>query len=416
MGLGDRIVHAWNAFKGETTYNFDIGPGSSRQNMYPTTSRVTSRTLAGTIFNRIAVDCSMVSINHVILNPKTLNEKIVDDGIQNCLSVEANLDQSHLAFLQDLVYSMFDEGAIAVVPVDTDINPNISGSFDIRTLRVGKIIQWYPKHVVVNLYDQNTGNIKPVKVEKAKTAIIENPLYAVTNGGNSTLRRLIDKMALQDVQDKMDANGKMDLILQFPYLVRNDIQKSRAADRLKSIETQLTGSKYGIAYVDSTEKITQLNRSVTNGLVDQINTLKQELYDQLGLTENIFKGTASEAEMRVYYSRTIDPIIAFIASEFKRKFLTKTARTLGHTFTYRRDQFNIIPAESLASMSDTFTRNAILSSNEVRNILGFPPSNDPDADKLINRNISEKNQIGQGSVASPDDSQNGYNTSEGSNE
>lgn len=409
MAILDRLQHAWNALNGRSVSHLELGYGGSSRSNIHVTGHISAKGYAGTIFNRIALDVSMVDINHVTINKKTQNEEVQSSKLQNCLSVEANLDQNNREFMQDIVYSMFDEGAVAVVPIVTTLDPKRSGSFDIETMRVGKITQWFPRHVRVLLYDDRTGLKKEVDLPKDMVAIIENPLYTITNDANSTLKRLISKMQLLDMQDQLEASGKLDLIVQLPYVVKTPLKLKQAKDRVKDLEAQLKDSQYGIAYTDGTEKITQLNRPMTSNLRDQVDSLKQELYNQLGLTESIFNGTASEAEIRVYYSRTIDPILSRIVAEFKRKFLTKTARTQGHTFTFRRDMFKLVPAEQMATLADTLTRNAILSPNEVRNILGYGPNAQPESDKLINRNVSNKNQATTGSVASPDNSQNGYN-------
>lgn len=409
MGLLDNIKHAWNALNGNSVSQFELGYGGSSRNNIHTVGHFSSKSYAGTIFNRIALDASMVDINHVVINSKTQNEETQKSGIQNCLSIEANIDQNNREFIHEIVYSMFDEGAIAIVPVETTINPQITGSYDITSMRVGRITQWFPKHVRVDLYDERTGLKKEVDLPKDMVAIIENPLYTITNDVNSTLRRLVSKMELLDRQDAIMTSGKLDLIIQLPYVVKTPLKKREAKQRVEDLEEQLNDSKYGIAYTDGTEKMTQLNRPMTSTLQEQVDKLKQELYNQLGLTENIFNGTASDAEMRVYYSRTIDPILTRIIAEFKRKFLTKTARSQGHTFTFRRDMFKLVPAEQMATLADTLTRNAILSPNEVRNILGYGPNAQPESDQLVNRNIADKNQAATGSVASPDKRQNGYN-------
>lgn len=412
MEIKNRLLHAWNAFKGGGS-SFNYGSSSS----YPThtmpTSRVSAKSFAGTVFNRIALDASMVDLLHVKIDPKTENETVINSGIQECLSVEANMDQNSRDFIQDIVYSMFDEGVIAVVPVDTTINPKISGSFDIKSMRVARITQWFPKHVRVDLYNEDLGRRVEVVLPKSQVAIIENPLYPIVNSANSTMKRLLSKMALMDFQDEQVAKGKLDIILQLPGAFNSETKKEQAMARVKDLEAQLNAGNYGVGYIAGTEKITQINRPVTSSLEGQIQYLTQELYNQLGLTANIFNGTASEAEMRIYYNRSIDPIVARIAAEFKRKFITKTGRTQGQTFVYRRDLFRLVPAESLANIADTFTRNAILSPNEMRNLIGYGPNSQPESDKLINRNIAEKNQNNSGSVASPTDRQNDYNNKRG---
>lgn len=409
MSIKDRLYHAWNALNGNAVDSFQVTYGGSSRSQIHTTGFLSSKSYAGMIFNRIAIDVAMVDINHVIVDPETLNETPQTSGIQECLQVQANIDQSNRDFMRDIVFSMFDEGSIAVVPVETTLNPKVTGGYDIKSMRVGKITQWFPKHVRVKLYDERDAKQKEVDLPKDMVAIIENPMYAITNGDNSTLRRLISKMKLLDMQDQLEASGKLDMIIQLPYVIKTPLKRREAEKRLSDLEAQLMKSKYGVAYTDGAEKITQINRPITNNLQQQVDSLKLELYNQLGLTETIFNGKASEAEMRLYYSRTIDPIITTILAEFKRKFLTKTARTQGHTFTFRRDMFKLVPAEQMATLADTLTRNAILSPNEVRNILGYGPNAQPESDQLINRNVSNKNQATTGSVTSPDNGQNGYN-------
>lgn len=421
--MTDRIKHAWNAFNNKQAslqnYGYSSSRPTHRQNLFffNTSSYVSS------IYNRIAMDVSMTSFKHVKINPE--NEDVIDmkTGLNQCLSVEANIDQTHIQFFQDLVYSMFDEGVVAVVPVDTTVDPSLSGAFDIDSLRVGKVVSWFPKHVEVNLYNENTGQHERVFVEKRNTAIIENPLYAVVNDENSTLKRLVRKLNLLDNEE--DA-GRLDLLVSVPFPVKTETQKQMAEKRIADIEAQLITGRHGIAYIDGTEKVMQLNRPVNSQLPEQINSLSQQFYNQLGLTANVFNGTASESELRIYYSRTIDPIVENIIAEFTRKFLTKTARTQGQAITAYRDLFKIVPIEQIAQLGDTFRRNSIASSNELRKLIGLRPSNDPKADELFNPNIADKNQNkGTGSIAkskeeekpgsltSPDNSQNGDNTTIG---
>lgn len=412
MAIKDRIQHAWNAFRGadqRETMNIGFGSSTSSPSHKIVKSRFSPTSIASTVFNQIAVDASMVDLFHVKINPKNQNETKMESGIQNILTVEANIDQSNREFMHDLVFSMFDEGVIAVVPVETTINPSSSGSYEINTMRVGRITQWYPQHVRVNLYNEATGNSEEILVPKATTAIIENPLYEILSGPNSTLKRLVSKMALLDFNDqvKVDQAGKLDLIIQLPYAIKTEARKIEANNRLEAFKEQLTNNKYGIAYTDATEKFTQLNRSLgPDDLATQVADLTKQLYNQLGMSESVFNGTASEAEMRTYYNRTIDPILARIIAEFKRKFLTKTARTQGQTFTYRRDVFKLVPVEQLADIADKFSRNEILSSNEIRAIIGFGPSDNPRADELHNPNIADKNQTNSGSLTPPENIQN----------
>jgi hypothetical protein len=415
MRMTDRIKHAWNAFTDKQAFTYDYGYSSSRpthkQLMFFNTSSYVS-----SIYNRIAMDVSMTGFKHVKINPE--NEDITDmtTGLNQCLTVEANIDQTHIQFIQDLVYSMFDEGVVAVVPVDTTINPTVSGAFDINSLRVGKVVNWFPKHVEVKLYNENTGQPEQIVIEKKNVAIIENPLYAVVNDENSTLKRLIRKL---NVLDNEDDAGRLDLLVSVPFGIKTETQRNLAEKRIQDIEAQLVTGRHGIAYIDGTEKVMQLNRPVNSQLPEQINNLSQQFYNQLGLTQNVFNGTASETELRIYYSRTIDPIVDNIIAEFNRKFLTKTARTQGQAITAYRDFFKIVPIEQIAQLGDAFRRNGIASSNELRKLIGLRPSNDARADELFNPNIADKNQNGvtgdatPGSLTSPDNSQNGDNNTIG---
>lgn len=415
MKMTDRIKHAWNAFNNKQTLTYSYGSSSSRP-MHKHGTFFNATSYVSTIFNRIAMDVSMTGFKHVKINAE--NEDMFDmkTGLNDCLTVEANIDQTHLQFVQDLVYSMFDEGVVAVVPVDTTINPSLSGAFDINSLRVGKVMSWFPKHVEVELYNETTGLPERVVVEKRNVAIIENPLYAVVNDKNSTLKRLISKLNQLDNIDDLAASSRLDLLISVPYGIKTETQRLMAEKRIADIEAQLANGKNGIAYMDGTEKVTQLNRPVNSQLPETISTLEQKFYNQLGLTQNVFNGTASEAELRIYYSRTIDPIVENILAEFNRKFLTKTARTQGQTIVAHRDFFKIVPIEQIASLGDTFRRNGIASSNEMRKLIGLKPSNDARADELFNPNIADKNQmapIESGSVMSPDASQNGDNINTG---
>lgn len=336
----------------------------------------------------------MTGFKHVKINPE--NEDVTDlsSGLNNCLTVEANVDQTHIQFIQDLVYSMFDEGVVAVVPVETTLNPEVTGSYDIVSLRVGKIVNWFPKHVRVKLYNDNTGQYEEVTLEKKNVAIIENPLYAVINDENSTLKRLTTKL---NQLDSTDDSGRLDLLVSVPFAVKTETQRQIAEKRIKDIESQLTLGRHGIAYIDGTEKVTQMNRPVNSQLPEIIDKLEQRFYNQLGLTQTIFDGTASESQLRTYYSRTIDPIVDNIVAEFNRKFLTKTARSQGQTIVSYRDMFRTVTVESIATLGDTFRRNYIASSNEIRKIVGLKPSNDPRADELFNPNIADDKQNVKGS-------------------
>jgi len=347
------------------------------------------------------MDVSMTSFKHVKVNLE--NEDITDlkTGLNNCLTVEANLDQTHIQFIQDLVYSMFDEGVVAVVPIETTISPEVSGSYDINSLRVGKIVNWFPKHVEVKVYNEDTGQNENIILSKRNVAIIENPLYAVVNDENSTLKRLIHKLNQLDDIDALAASSRLDLLISIPYGIKTDQQRQMAERRIADIEAQLASGRNGIAYIDGTEKAMQLNRPVNSQLPETINTLTQQFYNQLGLTKNIFDGTASEAEIRTYYSRTIDPIVDNIVAEFNRKFLTKTARTQGHKIMYYRDMFKLVPVETVANLGDALRRNYIASSNEIRKIIGLRHSDDPRADELFNPNIADSNQAPSTSAVSP---------------
>ncbi len=334
----------------------------------------------------------MTTFKHVKVDPDNEDVKDMTTGFNRCLTVEANIDQTHIQFIHDLVYSMFDEGVVAVVPVETTINPDKSGSYDINSLRVGKIVNWFPKHVEVNLYNDQTGQNERIVVEKKNVAIVENPLYAVVNAENSTLKRLIKKLNQLDNMDNDSDSGRLDLLITVPYGIKTETQKKMALERIANIEYQLSKGKNGIAYIDATEKATQLNRPVNSQLPERIAELTQQFYNQMGMTQSIFNGTASESELRTYYSRAIDPIVETIVAEFTRKFITKTAQTQGQRVVYHRDMFKMVPVETIATLGDTLRRNYIATSNEIRKVIGFKPSNDPRADELFNPNIADKNQ------------------------
>lgn len=411
MKLMDRISHAWNAFNTPPIPTYDYGYSSSRPT-HKNVSFFSTSSYVSSIYNRIAMDVSMTSFKHVKIDP--LNEDVTDmnTGLNSCLTLEANIDQSHIQFIHDLVYSMFDEGVVAVVPVETTINPRLSGSYDINSLRVGKIVNWYPKHVEVDLYNEETGQNQRVTLEKKNVAIIENPLYAVVNDENSTLKRLSKKLNQLDNIDNLAYSGRLDLLISVPYGIKTDTQRQMAENRIASIEAQLANGKNGIAYIDATEKVTQINRPSNPQLSERINELTQQFYNQLGLTQNIFNGTASEVELRTYYTRTIDPIIDNIVAEFNRKFLTKTARTQGQKVVYYRDMFKTVPVETIANLGDAFRRNSIASSNELRKLIGLKPSNDPKADELFNPNIADVNQTQSGSTSSDVDYEEYYDDEE----
>lgn len=372
-----------------TVEYYDLGVSSysrqDRRKLYITSER----SIIASIYNRISLDVAQATIQHVRLDQNGRYSETINSGLNEILSLQANIDQSNLSFMQDIVISMFDEGVVAVVPVDTTINPSISSSFEIQSMRTGRITQWFPKHVAVNLYNDNTGLLEEVIVPKSTIAIIENPLYSVMNEPNSTLKRLLRKLSILDAIDEQSGSGKLDLIIQLPYVIKSKARKEQAEQRRKDVEEQLADSKYGIAYTDGTERVTQLNRPAENNLMNQIQYLTSMLYNQLGLTEDVFNGKADESTMLNYNNRTVLPIIMTIIAEYKRKFLTKTARSQNQSIVHFKDSFSLVPATELANIADKFTRNEILSSNEVRSIIGYKPSNDPKADELRNKNINQ---------------------------
>ena len=389
VSFSSRLKKAWNAFKNrDPTFNYRGGGYSYRPDR-PRFTRGNERSMVTSVYNRIALDAAAMNIQHVRLDENGRFIETIDSDLNSCLTLEANMDQTARAFVQDIVMSMLDEGCVAVVPVDTDIDPNLTDSYKIYSMRTGKILDWYPSSVRVRVYNDQTGNKEDIIVQKSKVAIIENPLYAVINEPNSTMQRLMRKLSLLDVTDEQTASGKLDLIIQLPYVIKTDARRQQAEARRKDIEMQLAGSKYGIAYTDGTERITQLNRSVENNLMKQIEYLTNLLYSQLGITQTILDGTADEQTMLNYYSRTIEPIISAIVDEMKRKFLTKTARTQLQSIVSFREPFKLVPVNNIAEIADKFTRNEILTSNEIRQIIGMKPSKDPKADRLINSNISQ---------------------------
>ena len=391
MGLLTQIRHGWNAFLNrDPTGNYrNIGPEYSYRPDRPRLTRGNERSIVTSVYNRIALDVASIDIKHCKLDENGRFISVVNSALNNCLTLEANIDQTSRAFIQDIVMSMLDEGCVAIVPIETDIDPNSTDSYKIFSMRTGKILGWYPSHVKVRVYNENTGRKEDIIVPKKSVSIIENPLYAVINEPNSTMQRLIRKLNLLDVIDEQSGSGKLDLIIQLPYTVKSDLRKQQAESRRQDIERQLTGTKYGIAYTDATEHITQLNRSVDNNLMKQIEYLTSMLYSQLGITQSVLDGTADEQTMLNYNSRTVEPIISAIVDEMKRKFLTKTARTQLQTISFFRDPFKLVPVNNIAEIADKFTRNEILTSNEIRQIIGMKPSDDPKADKLINSNISQ---------------------------
>lgn len=391
LPFGARVKQAWNAFMDKDSFSRyrDIGPGYYRRPDRPMFTRGNERSIVTSVFNRIAIDAASINLRHVRLDENDRFVETMDTGLNNCLSVEANTDQTGRAFVQDAVMSMLDEGCIAIVPVDTTGDPNSTGAYDINSMRVGKIIDWYPQHVKVRVYNERTGNKEDVTLHKSIAAIVENPLFAVVNEPNSTLKRLIAKLNLLDAIDQQSGSGKLDLIIQLPYVIKTEARRQQAETRRQDIVNQLSGSKYGIAYTDGTEHITQLNRSVENNLMAQIEYLTSMLYSQLGITQSILDGTADDKTMLNYYNRTIDPILSAIIDEVKRKFLTKTARTQLQSISAFRDPFKLVPVNDLSEIADKFTRNEILSSNEIRQIIGMKPSADPKADELRNKNLSK---------------------------
>lgn len=401
MGFIDRVKSGWNAFLGrdptQNTIMADpfvppmtyIGSASSYRPDRVRLSNGSEKTIVNSIYNRIAIDVASVEIQHVKLDENNRFMEEIKDGLDNCLTVSANKDQTASAFIQDIVLSMFDEGCVAIVPIDTSTNPKFTDSYDILSMRTASIVEWYPDFVKVKVYNDRTGQKQFLRVPKSKCAIIENPFYSVMNARDSTMNRLKRKLALLDIADENNTSGKLDLIIQLPYTIHSQALKQRAESRRKSIEDQLTGSKYGIAYADATEKITQLNRAVENNLKEQIDTLTTQMYTQLSITPEILNGSANEQTMINYNNRTVEPILGAITDEFRRKFLTKTARTQGQSIIYFKDPFKLIPISSLADIADKFTRNEIMSPNEIRQVVGMKPSKDPNADELRNRNISQ---------------------------
>lgn len=389
--FGSRLKHAWNAFmnRDPTGYYRDTGVGYSYRPDRPRLTRGNERSIVTSVYNRIALDVAAIDIKHCQMDENGRFISEIKSNLNNCLSLEANIDQTGRSFIQDVVMSMFDEGAVAIVPVDTTVDPNQTDSYDILSMRTGQIIQWYPRHVKLHVYNDRTGQKEDIVLPKTKVAIIENPLYAVINEPNSTMQRLIRKLNLLDYIDEQSGSGKLDLIIQLPYIIKSEGRRQQAEQRRKDIEMQLSGSKYGIAYTDGTERITQLNRPVENNLMKQIEYLTSMLYSQLGITQSVLEGTADEKTMLNYNNRSVEPIISAIVDAMNRVFLTKTARTQLKSIAYFRDPFRLVPVNDIAEIADKFTRNEILSSNEIRQIIGMKPSDDPKADQLINSNISQ---------------------------
>lgn len=405
MKFTDRLRHAWNAFTTEKNpweYQ-DIGMSYNYRPDRLRYARGNDQSFVTTICNRIAMDAAAIDVRHVRVNEDNYYLETIHSNLNNCLSVEANIDQTNRAFIQDVVMSLLDEGVVAIVPTDTTFDPYLTGSYDVLTMRTGQVIQWFPKHVKVRLYNEQTGKKEEITLPKSMVGIVENPLYSVMNETNSTMQRLVRKLSLLDVVDEQASSGKLDLIIQLPYVIKTETRQQQAEKRRKDIEQQLAGSKYGIAYTDGTERITQLNRPVENNLMSQIEYLTNLLLSQLGLTQEILNGTANETTMLNYYNRTIQPIMSAVIDEMKRKFLTKTARTQHQSIMAFRDPFKMVPVSNIAEIADKFTRNEILSSNEVRQIIGMKPSDNPKADELSNKNMPVSEQGGVPAEGEPVD-------------
>lgn len=395
MSFVDRLQHSWNAFvnnRDPTMHYPNHGAGYVYRPDRPRFSRGNERSIVTAIFNRIALDAAAISIQHCRLDENGRYSETIDSGLNNCLTLDANIDQTGRAFMQDVYMSMFDEGTIAIVPVDTDIKLNETGSFDIETMRTGKILEWFPRHVRVRVYNDRTGEKEDLLLPKKSVAIIENPFYAVMNEPSSTMQRLIRKLNLLDTIDEQSGSGKLDLIIQLPYVIKSQARRDQAEQRRKDIEMQLAGSKYGIAYTDGTERITQLNRPVENNLLTQIEYLTSMLFSQLSITQSILDGTADDKTMLNYYSRTVEPIVAAVVDAMKRTFLTKTARAQHQSILFFRDPFKLVPVNDLAEIADKFTRNEIMTSNEIRQVVGLKPSSDPKADQLVNANLNHPDE------------------------
>lgn len=397
IAIGSRFKHAWNAFvnnRDPTVYYRDTGPGYSYRPDRPRLTRGNERSIVTSVYNRIALDVASIDIQHCKLDEDGRYLRTIDSSLNKCLNLTANIDQTGRAFVQDIVMSMLDEGCVAIVPVDTTADPKLTESYDILSMRTGKILEWFPQDVRVRLYNEENGQKEDIVLPKRTIGIIENPLYAVINEPNSTMQRLIRKLSLLDVTDEQTASGKLDIIIQLPYVIKSEARRQQAEQRRKEIEMQLAGSKYGIAYTDGTEKITQLNRSVENNLMKQVEYLTNLLFSQLGITQAILDGTADDKTMLNYYSRTIEPIVAAIVDEMERKFLSKTARSQNQSIKFFRDPFKLVPVNDIAEIADKFTRNEIMTSNEIRQIVGLKPSDDPKADKLVNSNLNQPEETG----------------------
>lgn len=398
MGLGERLRRSWNTFTNrdptEQYIPFSSGYTYTQRPDRPRLTRGNERSIITSLIVRMAIDVSSIDFRHCRLNDDGYYESDISSGLNDCLTLAANIDQTSKAFMQDVAMTLMDKGCVAIVPVDTTDNIDITDSYDIQTMRVGEILEWKPAHVRVRVYDDQTGIKRDILVPKRTVAIIENPLYAIMNEPNSAMQRLIRKLSLLDVTDEQTASGKLDLIIQLPYVVKSEARRKQAEDRRNDIQMQLTGSQYGIAYTDGTEKITQLNRPVENTLMPQIQYLMEQVFSQIGMTQSILDGTANEQTMLNYYNRTIEPIVSVIAAEMKRTFLSKTARSQKQSIETFRDPFKLVPVNQIAEIADKFTRNEILTANEIRQVVGRKPSKDPKANKLINSNISQANQSG----------------------
>ena len=394
LNLGARLKHAYNAFtnRDPTGSYISIGPGYSSRPDRPRMSHGNEKSIVTSIVNRIALDVASVEIRHCRLDDDGRYVEEINSGLNKCLKLEANIDQKSRAFIQDLVISAFDEGAVAIVPVDTTLNPEITDSWDVQSMRAGKILEWYPEKVLIRVYNDRTGEKEDILLPKKQVGIFENPLYAVFNEPNSTMKRLVRKLSLLDVTDERTASGKLDLIIQLPYVVKTQTRREQAENRRKDLEDQLAGSKYGVAYIDGTERVTQLNRSVENNLMKQIEYLTNMLYSQLGITQSVLDGTADEKTMLNYANRTVETFVSAIVDEMKRKFLSKTARSQGQSIEYFRDPFRLVPIDNIAEIADKLTRNEIMTSNEIRQKIGMKPSKDPKADELRNSNISQSKE------------------------
>lgn len=395
----ERLQHGWNAFLNNRDTSVVsaqyTGPGSYYDPMRTRRFIQNERSIITAIYTRISIDCAAIDIRHVQLDDKNRYLDTIDSGLNECLNVEANIDQTGRAFRQDVYMSMLETGSAVVVPVDTTLNPNVTGSYDIKSMRVGKVVQWYPRHVRVEVYNDKFGRRQEITLPKKVVTIVQNPFYEVMNEPNSTLQRLIRKLNLLDAIDEQSGAGKLDLLIQLPYVIKSDARRQQAEIRRKDIEMQLAGSKYGIAYIDGTERVTQLNRSLDNNMMKQVEYLTEMLYGQLGVTDKVLNGTADEQEMLNYNNRTVEPIVAAFVDGMKRTFLTKSARTQGKSILYFREPFKLVPVNNLADIADKFTRNEILSSNEVRGLIGFAPSDDPRADELRNSNLNHGDDFEQ---------------------